>query len=53
MKTLIGIKVEAELKELLQELADKENRNLSNFIVHAILTYLEKEKGIDFKKDRK
>lgn len=50
MKIMIGIRVEPELKEKLQELADEENRNLSNFITNAILTYLKEHKNIDFSK---
>jgi len=47
---MIGLRIEPELKKLLQDLADSENRTLSNFIVNAILTYLKEHKGIDWKK---
>ena len=47
MKTLLGVRVEPELKVLLQKLADGENRNLSNFVVNAVITYLKDHKGID------
>lgn len=53
MKELVGVRVEPELKELLKKLADEENRNLSNFIVNAIIAYLKDYKGIeDWKKVR-
>jgi predicted transcriptional regulator len=53
MKTILGIRIDAEFKKLLQKLADDENRNLSNFITHAILTYIKEHKGIDWKKSKK
>ena len=45
---MIGIRLEPELKELLQKAAKEERRSLSNFMVHAALTYLKKRKGIDW-----
>ena len=48
-KILIGIKVDLELKEILQEAARDENRSLSNFIKHCLLTYLKEQKGIVYK----
>jgi uncharacterized protein (DUF1778 family) len=47
MKVLLGVRVEPELKVLLQKLADGENRNLSNFVVNAVVTYLKDHKGIE------
>jgi len=47
MKVLLGVRVEPGLKDLLQKLADGENRNLSNFVVNAVVTYLKDHKGID------
>ena len=37
---MIGIKVEPEIKKVLQKLADDESRNLSNFCFHAIKVYV-------------
>ena len=48
---MIGIKVEREFKEILKEAARDENRSLSNFIKHCLLTYLKKKKGIDYKEE--
>ena len=48
-KILIGIKVDAELKEILQEAARDENRSLSNFIKHCLMTYLKEKKDIEYK----
>ena len=49
---MIGIKVDSEFKELLLKLASEENRSLSNFIKHAIKTYIKEHKGIDYKKPK-
>ncbi len=46
---MIGIKVSQTFKELLQAQAKDENRSLSNFIKHCVLTYLKEKKKIDFK----
>ena len=48
-KILIGIKVDPELKEILKEAGRDENRSLSNFIKHCLLTYHRDQKGIDYK----
>ena len=45
---MVGIRLEPELKKLLQKVAKEERRSLSNFIVHAALTYLKEYKGIDW-----
>ncbi len=50
---MLGIRIEPKLKKILQELADKENRSLSNFVIHAILTYIKEHKGVDWKKPKK
>ena len=51
MKIMIGLRVEPEFKEFLQKLADEENRTLSNFINHALLTYIQEHKGVDWRKE--
>ena len=50
---MIGIKVDSEFKEFLQNLAAEENRSLSNFIKHAIKTYIKEHKGLTWKKPEK
>jgi uncharacterized protein (DUF1778 family) len=50
-KILIGIKVDPELREILKEAARDENRSLSDFIKHCLLTYLKEMKGIDYKEE--
>jgi len=50
-KIMIGIKVDPEFKEILKETAKDENRSLSNFIKHCLLTYLKEKKGIDYKEE--
>ena len=49
---MIGLRVTKEFKKFLQEMADNENRTLSSFILNAVLYYIKKEKGIDYKKDK-
>jgi uncharacterized protein (DUF1778 family) len=48
-KILIGIKVDPEFKAILKEAARDENRSLSNFIKHCLLTYLKEKKDIDYR----
>jgi len=48
-KIMIGIKVSTEFKKIIQEAARDENRSLSNFIKHCIITYLKEKMGIDYK----
>lgn len=48
---MIGIKVEPKIKKILQKLANKESRNLSNFCYHAIRTYVLEHFDIDIEKD--
>ena len=49
MKSVIGIKVDSRLREILQEQANEEHRALSNFILNAVLAYLKEKKGIEWK----
>ena len=49
---MIGLRIDPELKQRLQELADEENRSLSNFVINAILTFLKEHKGIDWRKEK-
>jgi uncharacterized protein (DUF1778 family) len=49
MKIMIGLRVTKDFKALLQNQADEENRSLSNFVIHAVLTYLREKKGVDWK----
>lgn len=50
-KIMIGIKVSKTFKALLQEQASEENRTLSNFIKHCVLTYLKEKKKIEYRED--
>ena len=49
---MMGIRIDLDLKKFMQKMADEENRNLSNFIVNAVLTYIKDHKGIDWKKSK-
>ena len=50
---MIGIKVELEVKKVLQKIADGESRNLSNFCYHAIKVYVKEHFTIDIEKKPK
>jgi predicted transcriptional regulator len=52
MKIVISFKIDERIKQAIQDLAEKENRNLSNYIVTLLLNHLE-EKGINWKKQKK
>ena len=45
---MIALRVEPELKKVLQGLADRERRSLNNFIVNATLTYAEEHLDADW-----
>jgi len=47
-KTVLSFKIDTELKEILQELANKETRTLSNYMLIVIQAHLE-SKGIYWK----
>ena len=44
---MIGIKIDPEVKQVLQKLADDESRKLSNFCYHAIKVYVKEHFKID------
>ena len=48
---MIGIKVSPEFKRIIQDVAKDENRSLSNFVKHCIITYLKEKKGIEHKEE--
>jgi predicted transcriptional regulator len=50
---MIGIKVDPKIKKILQELADNESRNLSNFCYHAIKIFVKEHFEIDIEKKAK
>lgn len=50
---MIGIKIEPEIKKILQKLADSESRNLSNFCYHAIKVYVKEHFSVDIEKNSK
>ena len=39
--------IDPDLKKFFQKMAETENRNLSNFIINAVLTYIKDHKGIE------
>ena len=42
---------EEDTKKIIQEAAKDENRSLSNFIKHCMITYLKEKKGIEHKEE--
>ena len=52
MKMTLSFKVDPRLKKAIQELANKENRSLSNYVVTVLIRHLE-ESDIDYKKEKK
>ena len=48
-KKMIGIRASKEFRAWIEEIAAQENRTLSNFIKHCILTYLKEKKKIEFR----
>ncbi len=52
MKMVMSFKVEKELKQALQNLADKEYRNLSNYVIMVLKKHLD-EKGVAWEKPDK
>ena len=47
----LSFKVDPRVKKALEDLAAKENRSLSNYVITVLLKHLE-EKGIDYKEER-
>ena len=47
----LSFKVDPRVKKALEDLAAKENRSLSNYVITILLKHLE-EKGIDYKKEK-
>jgi hypothetical protein len=50
MKKMMGIRIDPKLKAFFQKYADEENRNLSNFILNAVITYIKEHKGVTWGK---
>lgn len=48
---MIGFKVTREFKRFLQDIAKRENRSLSNFIVNALLTYIKERHGTEYSEE--
>lgn len=47
----LSFKVDPRLKKALEDLASKENRSLSNYVITLLMRHLE-EKGIDWQKEK-
>jgi predicted transcriptional regulator len=52
MKMVMSFKIDKELKQALQKLADKEYRSLSNYVIMVLKKHLD-EKGIPWKQPKK
>ena len=49
-KISLSFKVDSRLKKALDDLAEKENRSLINYVITHLMKHLQ-EKGIDWKKE--
>ena len=50
MKMVLSFKIDSRLKDILQNLANKENRSLSNYVITLLMKHL-KEQGIDWRQE--
>jgi len=48
---MVGFKATREFKKFLQNMAKRENRSLSNFIVNALLTYIKERHGTEYSEE--
>ncbi len=48
---MMALRIDQDLKKFFQKFAEKENRSLSNFMINAVLAYIEKNHGIDWRKE--
>ena len=48
---MMGIRVSKEFRKIIEKAAQDENRTISNFVKHCILTYLKEKMKIDFKEN--
>ena len=46
----LSFKADKSFKKLVKELAEKEHRSLSSFIINAVATYMKEHHGIDWQK---
>ena len=49
----MAIKIDENVKEKLKELAEQEDRNLSNFVLHAVYSHVKEQYGVDLKAVKK
>ena len=47
---MIGVRLPREIKEVIEDLAEKENRSVSNYVYTALLAYLRGNAGVDVDK---
>ena len=50
---MIGFKATREFKKFLQNMARKENRSLSNFIINALLTYIKEHHSLEYSEENR
>ena len=53
MKGMIGVRLEPRLREILEDIAEEEQRSISNLVRLIILDWLQSKKGIDWRKELK
>ena len=52
-KVTMAIKIDETVKKKLKELAEEEDRNLSNFVLRAVYSHVKEQYGVDLKKLKK
>ena len=53
MKIMMALRIDPDLKEFFQKFAKKENRSLSNFIMNAVISYINDKNGVDWNDEEK
>jgi hypothetical protein len=48
---MIGFKATRKFKDFLKQMAKKENRSLSNFIINALLLHIKEHHNVEWKED--
>lgn len=50
---MMGLRIDPRMKAFFQQVAKKENRNLSNFIINSVLTYIKEHWDLEYVDDEK
>ena len=50
---MLGVRVPPGLKLIIKKAAKEEHRSVSNFVIHAVLTYLKETHKVDYRGEGK